>query len=159
RKIFLAMILALLCSGCDRTPAPAPPQNDASRNAVSVQQAAPQRLTSQNEKEVTFYPAYGYQQDNEWNADLRGWVHERRKSVNQAVSGLMPLSILPGKEKKCDAPGMAFFKARSDVFECDDKFNERIEIEFDADPDRQKYPFGNPSDVNGIMTYTLMLSK
>jgi phosphatidate phosphatase APP1 len=105
------------------------------------------------EKEVTFYPAYAYLQDDNWVIHLRAWVHKRRTSLNQFTTILATLT------NRCNGGNMDFFKSRSEVFEYDDKFNENLIIEFDADTDKTQYSGNERSNQNGIVEFSITLAK
>lgn len=145
------ILTSLILAGCGRQITP----NSNNRNEVTSRaiQNAPKRLTSSGEKEVTFYPTYGYFREDDWVIDLRGWVHQGRKSLNKFITVLATL------KNKCNGQSMDIFKSRSEVFECDDKSGESVVIEFDSDPDRKQYSFKERSNLNGIVELSLTLPK
>lgn len=111
------------------------------------------KTTSISDKEITFYPTYSYLREDNWVIDLRGWVHQKRRTLGEAMT------ILATIRDKCDGQSMDVFKSRSEVFESDDKFGENVIIEFDSDPDRTQYSFKEESNLNGIVELSLMLPK
>jgi phosphatidate phosphatase APP1 len=151
RLVISVILTSLILGGCNGRITP----NSNSRNESTSRtiQNAPKRLTLSSEKEVTFYPAYGYSREDNWVIDLRGWVHQSRKSLNRFVTVLATLG------NKCNGQSMDIFKSRSDVFESDDEFAESVVIEFDSDPDRKQYPSNASSNQNGIVELTLTLPK
>lgn len=152
RIVVISVILtSLILEGCNGKRVSL--SNNKNESAGSAIQNAPPRLTSVSEKEVTFYPAYSYLREDNWVVDLRGWVHQSRKSLNKFVTVLATL------KNKCDGQSLDIFKSRSDVFESDDKFGENVIIEFDSDPDRTRYSFKGRSDLNGIVELSLTLPK
>lgn len=146
--VISAILVSLVFGGC-RKPTTSPSDNK--NNGVAGN--APKRLTSSSEKEVTFYPTYSYLREDNWNVDLRGWVHESRRSLNKFITVLATL------RNKCGGQGMDIFKARSDVFESDDKSRENVLIEFDSDSDRTQYSFKERSNLNGVVELSLALPK
>jgi hypothetical protein len=104
-------------------------------------------------KEVTFYPTYAYLQDDEWVIELRAWVHQTRTLVNWVATALADLIHDYDDERR------GFFKARSSVFEYDDKYNENLIIEFDDDPEKIQYSGNAPSNQNGIVEFSLTLPR
>ena len=134
RIVVISVILSsLILEGCNGKKIS--PSNNKNESADRAIQNAPPRLTAVSEKEVTFSPAYSYLREDNWVVDLRGWVHQSRKSLNRYMTVLATL------KNKCDGQSMDNFKSRSDVFESDDKFGEKVIIEFDSDPDRTQYLF------------------
>src|SRR5262245_53150458 len=77
--VWPALFLLALLSTCKTTPltpngtATPPPSS-----RVSLKLTAPKRLVVRTEKEVTFYPTYGFRDEKGWNIHLRGWVHKNR---------------------------------------------------------------------------------
>jgi hypothetical protein len=151
RLVILVVLTSLILGGCHGHITPN--SNSSNESTSPTNQNAPRRLTSSSEKEVTFYPAYGYSREDNWVINLRGWIHQRRKSLNKFVTVLATLG------NKCNGQSMDFFKLRSDVFESDDEHEENVTIEFDSDPDRKQYPFEKSSDLNGIVELGLSLPK
>ncbi|HMJ26291.1 MAG TPA: hypothetical protein VK475_10695, partial [Pyrinomonadaceae bacterium] len=95
---------------------------------------APARLRVSTEKEVTFYPTYGYRVGTGWNAQLRGWVHEDRK--HEAAVAAQLLKVIA----KCDDTQMNNVVSRSADLMDDNKKFEEVEVKFDFDPEDKAYP-------------------
>ncbi|HEV7474884.1 MAG TPA: App1 family protein [Pyrinomonadaceae bacterium] len=121
-------------------PAPAGPSSP-----TLAKSTAPARLPVTTEKEVTFYPTYGYKDAKGWNINLRGWVHEDRKELNK----------LAEKFSKCSEVEMANFRARSADFADDNKTFEKVVIKFDSDPDDKAYELSK-SKSDGIVKIALV---
>ncbi|MGH9908303.1 MAG: hypothetical protein ACRD8U_22290, partial [Pyrinomonadaceae bacterium] len=115
-----------------------------------VRTTAPARLQVVTEKEVTFYPTYGYRQDNVWKIQLYGWAHKNREHLNRFVTKLATL------KDKCTGEQMPIFQTRMDDLEDDDKFLEKVIIKFDSD-EGQDYEFER-SNRNGIVKMNLTLT-
>ncbi|MFY9622420.1 MAG: phosphatase domain-containing protein [Pyrinomonadaceae bacterium] len=142
---FLVLLMAALSSGwCgNRQPLlPTPPP---------AQSAAPARLPVQTEKEVTFYPTYGYRAGPNWNTQLRGWVHEDRK--NRAEGTVKILKLVA----KCNDAEVTTVRSRSADFADDNKTSEKVLVKFDSDPDNKAYEF-TESDGDGIVKLDLVLT-
>src|SRR4026209_1711821 len=106
----LVILMAALSSGwCGNGEAPpAPP-------SAPVQSFAPARLQVQTEKEATFYPTYGYRAGTNWNAQLRGWVHEDRKVRAEGTVKILKLV------SKCSDQEVTTVRSRSADFADDNK--------------------------------------
>jgi hypothetical protein len=115
-----------------------------------VKKPAPARLPVNTEKEVTFYPTYGYKREGGWNIRLRGWVHEDREHLSGFVAQLATV------KKKCSGIEMKNFRARTDDFGNDDKSLETVVIKFNQDD--KPYTL-KTSNVNGIVVLDLVLSE
>lgn len=113
---------------------------------------APTRETIQQGIEVSFYPAYGYRNGTDWHIPIRSWVHEKRGLSAQLIARLAQ------KKVKCDGPEIDTLKLRFGDFSDDDKFQQKVTIEFDSDPDKEQYQLGK-SDVNGLIETELKLSE
>ena len=48
------------------------------------------------EKEVTFFPGYGYRDAKGWNIHLRGWVHKPRNQASAFISELAKIKGICG---------------------------------------------------------------
>jgi hypothetical protein len=146
RLVLLATLLGALLSGwCGNTepkPKDGPPPLP-----TSAKPAAPARLQVLTEKEVTFYPTYGYKDAKGWNIDLRGWVHEDRPQLHRL------LEIL----SNCSEAEMGNFRSRSADLLDDDKTFEKVIIKFDSDPDDKPYELSR-SLSDGIVKLNLVLT-
>src|SRR5688572_11678727 len=143
--IFTAALISGWCGG--REPSPTPTLTP----VESLTPAAPARLQVQTEKEVTFYPTYGYRAGANWNAQLRGWVHEDRKVRAEGT-----VKILKGVAK-CTDPEVTTIRSRSADFADDNKTSEKVLVKFDSDPDNKAYEF-TESKGDGIVKLDLVLT-
>ena len=118
-------------------------------------------LFGSDEEQVTFYPTYGYQKDDQWVIPLRIWVHENRTVMESLLTGLAAsLGKLPGKE-------IDNFRSRMADFVADDESREKVWFTFDNDPENEEYRVqedggGFPrSDLNGLIEgfFTLSAAK
>ena len=143
--IFIAALSSGWCGNRNTPPAttPAPIQ--------SSTPAAPARLQVETEKEVTFYPTYGYRAGMNWNAQLRGWVHEDRKNRAEGVVKILKLV------SKCNDAEVTTVRSRSADFIDDNKTSEKVLVKFDSDPDDKAYEHTR-SASDGIVKLDLVLS-
>jgi hypothetical protein len=150
----LVILMAALISGwCDnrqsRPSTPTPAQS--STPAAPATPAAPVRLQVQTEKEVTFYPTYGYRAGTNWNAQLRGWVHEDRKVEAEGTVKILKLVA------KCNDSEVTRVRSRSADFVDDNKKSQKVVVKFDSDPDDKAYEFTR-SKSDGIVKLDLVLT-
>jgi len=143
--IFTAALISGWCGG--REPSPTPTLTP----VESLTPAAPARLQVQTEKEVTFYPTYGYRAGTNWNAQLRGWVHEDRKNRAEGVVKILKLAA------KCNDAQVATVRSRSADFVDDNKTSENVLVKFDSDPEGKVYEFTR-SASDGIVKLDLVLT-
>lgn len=115
-------------------------------------------LFGSDEEQVTFYPTYGYQQDDRWVIPLRIWVHENRAVMESLITGLAAsLGDLPSKE-------IDNFRSRMAELVADDESDEEVRFAFDSDPETEEYQLqeeggGFPrSDLNGLIEGFITLS-
>jgi phosphatidate phosphatase APP1 len=147
---FLVILMATLISGwCDKHQPPPPPTP--TPTPVQSLTTAPGRLPVQTEKEVTFYPTYGYRAGTNWNAELRGWVHEDRKIQAEGVVKFLKLVA------KCNDAEVTTVRSRSADFADDNKKSEKVVVKFDSDPDDTAYEF-TKSKGDGIVKLDLDLT-
>jgi hypothetical protein len=102
--------------------------------------------------EVTFYPAYGYRSQTDWLIPIRGWVHEDRRMLARTLTGIVALRL------KCTDQEKEILKVRLADFPDNDKHHDRVTIQFDSDPDQEKYELGR-SDANGLVEEELKLPE
>jgi len=142
------LLTALIFGWCDKpqSPPPTPPAP-----AQSSTLPAPARLQVQTEKEVTFYPTYGYRAGSNWNAQLRGWVHEDRKLQAEGTVKILKLVA------KCSDSEVTTVRSRSADFVDDNKTNEKVLVKFDSDPEDKAYEFAQ-SKSDGIVKLDLVLT-
>ncbi|HEX5704497.1 MAG TPA: phosphatase domain-containing protein [Pyrinomonadaceae bacterium] len=145
----LVIFMAALISGWCGNGGPSPTPN--LTPAESLKPAAPARLQVQTEKEVTFYPTYGYRAGTNWNAQLRGWVHEDREHRAEGVVKLLKLAA------KCNDAEVTTVRSRSADFVDDNKTSERVLVKFDSDPEDRAYEFTRSSS-DGIVRLDLVLT-
>ena len=147
RLLLLAILLAAPFSGwCSDNDAK--PINDPPPLPTPAKSTAPARLKVLTEKEVTFYPTYGYKDTRGWNINLRGWVHEDRPRLHKQLE----------RFGKCSEPEMGNFRSRTADFLDDDKTFERVIIKFDSDPDDKPYELSQ-SRSDGIVRLSLVFSN
>jgi phosphatidate phosphatase APP1 len=154
RFIFPVIITALVFNVCSRNSEKSSNGNIENRNepARTIDGDDLRRETIQQGIEVTFYPAYGYRNGTDWHIPIRSWVHENRELSAQLITRLAQKKI------KCDGPEIDILKLRFGDFPDDDKFHQKVTIEFDSDPDKDQYLLGK-SDVNGLIETELKLSE
>jgi hypothetical protein len=143
--IFMAALISGWCGNRE-----APPTTT-SAPVQSLTPAAPARLQVQTEKEVTFYPTYGYRAGTNWNAQLRGWVHEDRKVRAEGTVKILKLVA------KCNDPEVTTIRSRSADFADDNKTSEKVLVKFDSDPEDKAYEFTR-SASDGIVRLDLVLT-
>jgi phosphatidate phosphatase APP1 len=146
----LVILMAALISGwCNDREPPKPPPTPTPTPSLST---APARLQVLTEKEVTFYPTYGYRVGTGWNAQLRGWVHEDRKIAAEGAVKILKLLA------KCNDAQENIVRSRSADFMDDDKKFEKVKVKFDSDPDNKEYEFSKTKS-EGIFTLALVLTE
>ena len=150
-SIIAVLASIMLLNVCDK-PKPSDKSNISSIIQNEAKKTAPSRLKVNTEKEVTFYPTYGYREEGGWNIHLRGWVHKNREHLNKFVTRLASV------KDKCNGLEMNNFQSRSDDFEDDDKALETVIIKFDSDPDDKPYQF-KKSRSDGIVQQGLVLTE
>lgn len=139
--IFIAALSSGWCGNRETPPPPKPP--------LSLP-AAPARLQVL-EKEATFYPTYGYRAGTNWNAQLRGWVHEDREKRAEGLVKVLKLVA------KCNDSEVTTVRSRSADFVDDNKRSEKVVVKFDSDPDQKAYEF-TESASDGIVKLDLVLT-
>lgn len=102
--------------------------------------------------EATIYPTYGYLQGSEWLIPLRGWVHQNRRLPDDLINRLADEII------ECQDADMINFHSRFEAFTDDSRSRQEVTIEFDSDPDKERFTF-QKSDLNGLIEMTLGLSE
>src|SRR6185503_9322303 len=142
------ILMAALLSGWCGNGQPPPPTPTPVQSSTP---AAPARLPVQTEKEVTFYPTYGYRAGTNWNAQLRGWVHEDRKVEAEGTVKILKLVA------KCNDAEVAQVRSRSADFVDDNKTSEKVLVKFNSVPDDKAYEF-TESKSDGIVKLDLVLT-
>jgi len=120
-------------------------------------------ISTNAEKNVTFYTSYGYEMGENWHIPFKLWVSEpsdtaRRllgKSARRTIAGKAGIEQLSDAQK-------ALYKIRIEDFIADSESREEIVIMFDGDTARERYPLiandGNAkTDRNGNLNGTLVL--
>jgi len=142
------LVVALISGWCDKREPPLPPTPTPVQSSTP---AAPARLQVKTDKEVTFYPTYGYRAGTNWNAQLRGWVHEDRKVRAEGTVRILKLVA------KCTDPEVTTVRSRSADFVDDNKTHEKVVVKFDSDPEDKEYEF-TQSASDGIVKLDLVLT-
>lgn len=109
-------------------------------------------FTHDGEIEATIYSTYGYRQDGKWVIPMRGRVHQQRRLPDDLIASVVQRLI------HCDAPQMSTLVSRSHEFTDDSRSGQAVTIEFDSDPDKERYNFLK-SDLNGLIERNLELSE
>src|SRR6266513_2517565 len=140
------ILIALVFNVCSKTPRENSNLNNSDRNQTNSDL---KRETVENGIEVTFYPAYGYLEDGDWQIPMRTWVHENRESTGGPVTQLRKriTQLKKIKEKAselattfiCAGEDENVLKQRLRDFSADDIDEEQIEIQFDSDPVGERY--------------------
>ncbi|MGB1256650.1 MAG: phosphatidate phosphatase App1 family protein, partial [Thiolinea sp.] len=117
------------------------------------------------EKQVTFYPTYGYQYDGNWHIPLRIWVREpadfplrmASKLIRRMLRNRAGLDALTPEQK-------ALFKHRTEAFIADQESFEHVRFVFDQDPEQTVFSLSdaagnNKTDFNGLLSGELVLSE
>jgi len=117
------------------------------------------------EKRVTFYPTYGYRQNDEWVIPLRIWVHEApgvmqrglARAARAYIAGQAGIDQLSESDK-------ALFERHSDDFFADSESGESVEFRFDDDPERRVYSLehgdkGATTNLNGLLEGVVRLDE
>lgn len=117
------------------------------------------------EKQVTFYPTYGYQYDGNWHIPLRIWVREpadfplrmASKLIRRMLRNRAGLDALTPEQK-------ALFKHRTEAFIADQESFEYVRFVFDQDPEQTVFSLSdaagnNKTDFNGLLSGELVLSE
>lgn len=88
-------------------------------------------------EQVTFYPTYGFLRDDDWVIPLRAWVHEPRDTLAALVTRVATRAATSLGE--ATAEEMSNLRSRIADFLADSESRERLEIEFERDPERERY--------------------
>ncbi len=115
------------------------------------------------EKQVTFYPSYGYESDDQWVIPMRLWVREPSDFPLQLLSKLIRRLL----RNKAGLESLTFeqkhrFQQRAEAFIADRESRERVIFVFDNDPDQQPFIVinsegGSTTDFNGLLQGQLIL--
>lgn len=121
--------------------------------------------TMSKQEYVTFYPTYGYRDDDNWRIPLRVWVHEHDGWFGQQLSKLSK-RVVRNKAglEQLNTDQQAMFHMRFQDFVADSESFEAVHIRFDDDPDneviRLKSADGDKrTDFNGLLLAELMLGQ
>jgi Uncharacterized conserved protein (DUF2183) len=111
-------------------------------------------------KNVTFYPTYGFKQDSSWVIPIRLWVSEPRSLLQ---TGLVNIGRLVDSLGADDPSETDCFSGRIRHFVADSKSREKVEFSFDDDPAEQLYRAQNSkgkyphTNKNGFIGGTITL--
>jgi hypothetical protein len=114
-----------------------------------------------DQEEVTFYPTYGYQQDDNWVIPIRLWVHERRRVIEHAISNIA--HIVAGSMGVRDAFELDNFRSRATDFVADSESREAVTFSFDGDTEGRHYCVQDSdgtspiTDWNGLAAGTIKI--
>src|SRR5690554_31635 len=94
--------------------------------------------TMRDQEHVTFYPSYGYLDDDQWRIPIRVWVHEHEGWFSRQLSKLSKRVVRhkAGLEQLNDDQ-KAMFRLRFQDFVADSESFEAVHIRFDADPENE----------------------
>lgn len=109
-------------------------------------------FTHDGEIEATIYSTYGYRQDGNWVIPMRGRVHQKRRLPDDLIAGVVQRLI------HCEQPQRSTLAARSREFTDDSRSGQAVTIEFDSDPNKERYDFPE-SDFNGLIERDIELSE
>lgn len=123
---------------------------------------------------MTFYPAYGYregaQNGADWLIRMRTWVHEDRdepiRKLAKTAFGRIGAEVDALEIRLRDffasfehvSSEADILKLRLRDFFANDNNEKEVEIQFDSDPEQQRYRLGT-SDRNGLIENELRLSE
>lgn len=116
------------------------------------------------EKQITFYPGYGYQKGDHWFVPLGLWISEELSFLRRgALKGARKIVQTEAEIESLSDDQKALFKLRAQDFLRDSESDEIIKIQFDKDPERQIYTIvdeqGNSeTDRNGNIAGLLKIS-
>lgn len=99
--------------------------------------------------EVTIYPSCGSLQGQNWEIQLRGWVHQNRRLPDRLINELAEFAI------GCTDAENGNFSFRFDGFADDSRHGQSVSIQFENDTRRYDFP---TSDLNGLIETTINLS-
>jgi len=146
RSMLLTLLLAVCCLGVNAADVSRPGKGPA-------------------EKQVTFYPTYGYRQEGGWVIPLRIWVHEApnvmqrglAKAARAYIAGQAGIDQLSESDK-------ALFERHSDDFFADNESRESVAFRFDNDPEQRVYSLDNGDEtpvtnLNGLLEGVLRLDE
>ncbi len=101
-----------------------------------------------DEELVTFYPAYGYREGDDWVIPMRFWVHERRATVEKLTTKIASsMGDFTPEE-------LTNFRARIRDFAMDSESGEAVAFKFDRDPEGKIYRCPEDfqkTDLNGLV--------
>ena len=115
------------------------------------------------EKQVVFYPAYGYRQADTWHVPLRLWVNKPPDRLRRAVAkGARRIIRRMTGITRLTAAEKSLYAARAADFVADSESREEIFFRFDADPagklfSIQDHHGESKTDFNGLIEGTLVL--
>lgn len=118
-----------------------------------------------DQEHVTFYPSYGYLDDDQWRIPLRVWVHEHDGWFGRQLSKLSK-RVVRNKAglEQLSVDQQAMFRMRFKDFVADSESFEAVHIRFDGDPESeimrlQSVEGDKRTDFNGLLLAELTLSQ
>ncbi len=124
-----------------------------------------EKQTIRDQEHVTFYPSYGYLDDDQWRIPLRVWVHEHDGWFGRQLSKLSKRVVRnkAGLEQLNDDQ-KAMFRLRFQDFVADSESFEAVHIRFDEDPENETMRLQSAdgdkrTDFNGLLLAELTLSQ
>jgi hypothetical protein len=114
-----------------------------------------------DKEEVTFYPTYGYQQDDNWMIPMRVWVHEPRRLIEHAIARIA--KIVADSLGVHDSLELDNFQSRAQDFVADSESREVVTFRFDEDSDDRYYSVEESdgtypkTDWNGLAAGTIKI--
>lgn len=114
-----------------------------------------------DKEEVTFYPTYGYQQDDNWVIPMRVWVHEPRRLIEHSIARI---AQIVADSLGVDGPlELDNFRSRTQDFVADSESREVVTFRFDGDIDERHYSVEESdgkypkTDWNGLAAGTIKI--
>ena len=113
---------------------------------------------------VTFYPTYGYKVAENWHIPMRIWVREAATGIRKMLANQIRKIIRNKVElDQLTEQQIQFYSMRAENFVADNESFEKVEFQFDQDPEQQTFILkdsdgGVRTDFNGLQEGTLVLS-
>lgn len=116
------------------------------------------------EKQIVFYPGYGYLKGDYWHVTVRLWISEELDLIRRgALKGTRKIVQHAAEIESLTYEQKALFKSRAQAFLRDSESGEEVIIRFDKDPDQRDFIIvdkqGNSqTDRNGNIEGILRIS-
>ena len=113
---------------------------------------------------VTFYPTYGYKVAENWHIPMRIWVREAATGIRKMLANQIRKIIRNKVElDQLTEQQIQFYSMRAENFVADNESFEKVEFQFDQDPEQQTFVLkdldgGVRTDFNGLQIGTLVIS-